>query len=71
MKLLTETEVAERYRITKPCLRRWRVERRGLPFIKVGRLVRYQPADVEAFILANVQKPKAGDLNRTGQDAEG
>jgi excisionase family DNA binding protein len=55
MKLLTESQVAELYGITKPCLRRWRHERRGLPFVKVGRLVRYRQSDVEAFISSNVQ----------------
>ena len=56
MKLLTETEVAELYEVTKPCLRRWRHEGRGLPFVKVGRLVRYRQEDVEAFVSANLQQ---------------
>lgn len=42
--LLTEAEVAERLRVSLACLRRWRRERRGPRFIKVGVLVRY-PAD--------------------------
>jgi excisionase family DNA binding protein len=56
--LLTETQVAERYGVTKPCLRRWRVEGRALPFVKIGRCVRYRPEDVEAFILQNVRRPQ-------------
>jgi excisionase family DNA binding protein len=68
MRLLTETEVAARYGVTKPCLRRWRHERRGLPFVKVGRLARYVPEHVEAFILANVEKPKAADADCTGPE---
>jgi excisionase family DNA binding protein len=55
MKLLTESQVAELYGITKPCLRRWRHERRALPFVKVGRLARYRQEDVEAFVSANLQ----------------
>jgi excisionase family DNA binding protein len=42
--LLTEPEVADRLRVSLACLRRWRVERRGPRFVKVGSLVRY-PAD--------------------------
>jgi len=42
--LLTEPEVAERLRVSFACLRRWRLERRGPRFLKVGSLVRY-PAD--------------------------
>jgi excisionase family DNA binding protein len=42
--LLTEPEVAERLRVSLACLRRWRLERRGPRFLKLGSLVRY-PAD--------------------------
>ena len=42
--LLTEPEVADRLRVSLACLRRWRLERRGPRFLKVGSLVRY-PAD--------------------------
>jgi hypothetical protein len=31
-------------------LQRWRVERRGPTFIKVGRMVRYRKSDLDAFI---------------------
>jgi excisionase family DNA binding protein len=58
MKLLTETQVAELYGIRKPCLRRWRHEKRGLPFVRVGRLIRYRPQDLEAFESANLRLPK-------------
>jgi excisionase family DNA binding protein len=55
MKLLTETEVAAKLEVTRPCLRRWRHEQRGLPFVRVGRLVRYRPSDVDDFINTNLQ----------------
>jgi predicted DNA-binding transcriptional regulator AlpA len=42
--LLTEAEVAEKLRVSLACLRRWRLEKRGPRFIKVGVLVRY-PAE--------------------------
>lgn len=41
--LLTETDVAKKLRVTLACLRRWRLERRGPKFIKLGALVRYRP----------------------------
>jgi len=55
MKLLTEGEVAQLCGITKPCLRRWRYEARELPFVRVGRLVRYRTEDVERYISSNLQ----------------
>ena len=42
--LLTESEVAGRLRVSLACLRRWRLERRGPRFLKVGSFVRYSRA---------------------------
>ena len=55
MKLLNEGEVSVMLGVKISCLRRWRHERRGLPYVRVSRLVRYQPSDVEAFIASNLQ----------------
>jgi excisionase family DNA binding protein len=60
MKLLGEAEVSERLGCTKACLRRWRREGRGLPFVRVGRLVRYDPGAVSGFILAHTQDVAVG-----------
>ena len=50
-KLLTEAEAADYLSVEPQTLCAWRCTRRyNLPFIKVGRLVRYRPEDVEAFL---------------------
>ena len=50
-KLLTENEAANYLSVEPQTLCAWRCTRRyNLPFIKVGRLVRYRPEDVEAFL---------------------
>ena len=50
-KLLTESEAADYLSVEPQTLCAWRCTRRyNLPFIKVGRLVRYRPEDVEAFL---------------------
>ena len=50
-KLLTEAEAADYLGVEPQTLCAWRCTRRyNLPFIKVGRLVRYRPEDVEAFL---------------------
>ena len=67
MKLLTETEVAERLEVTKPCLRRWRREARALPFVRVGRLVRYRPEDVDRFITDNMQEVTGDETKESRQ----
>jgi len=48
--LLTEPEVAERLRVSLACLRRWRLERRGPRFLKVGSLVRYPAEELDRWI---------------------
>lgn len=48
--LLTPDEVADLYRTTTKTLRNWRSLRTGPAHVKVGGLVRYRRADVEAYI---------------------
>jgi excisionase family DNA binding protein len=48
--LLTEPEVADRLRVSLACLRRWRLERRGPRFVKVGSLVRYPAEELNHWI---------------------
>jgi len=50
--LLTEPEVADRLRVSLACLRRWRLERRGPRFVKVGSLVRYPADELDHWIEA-------------------
>ena len=50
--LLTRVEVAKHLRVSVACVRRWRFERRGPRFLKIGALVRYRPVDVEDWINA-------------------
>jgi len=50
-RLWTDKETAARLDIEPQTLAVWRSLRRyDLPFIKIGRSVKYDPADVEAFI---------------------
>lgn len=46
---MTQTELAERWRISEATLERWRTESAGPPFLKLGNQVRYRLQDVEAF----------------------
>ena len=48
--LLTEEEVAKRLHVSLASIRRWRLERRGPQFIKVGWLVRYRPEDLDNWV---------------------
>jgi len=46
---MTQTELAERWRISEATLERWRTEANGPLFLKLGNQVRYRVQDVEAF----------------------
>jgi len=51
--VLNEREVWEEYGFTIPFLRRARRERRGPRFLKVGKMIRYRRADIEAYLSAH------------------
>ena len=66
--LLTEQEVSRQLRVSLAALRRWRLERRGPQFIKVGSLVRYRPEELEQWLAA---QPVGGSLGRGALHAAG
>jgi hypothetical protein len=54
-KLLTENAVAQLIRRSVSTLRRDRIAGTGIPFVKIGRQVRYRESDVAAFCAARVR----------------
>lgn len=48
--LLTPDEVSRLTRLSKDTLAQWRSQKRGISYLKVGRRVRYDPADVDAYL---------------------
>ena len=60
--LLTPQDVCERLGVSIATLATWRCTKRyPLTYVKVGRLVRYRVADVEAFEIARLQEMAAND----------
>ena len=53
--LLTEKEVEKLYRINRRTLQRERVHETGIPFVKLGRRVRYQQAVIDQYIKENTK----------------
>jgi predicted DNA-binding transcriptional regulator AlpA len=54
-RLLDEHEAAELLHLSVACLRRRRLLRQRPVWVKIGRAVRYSPADIQAFLAANTQ----------------
>jgi len=48
--LLTPEQVARLTGLSMDTLAQWRSQRRGIPYLKVGRTVRYDPADVQRYL---------------------
>lgn len=59
--LLVEDDVAQLLTVSVAALRRWRVERRGPKYIKLGALVRYRRSDVELWIST---RPSGGEADQ-------
>ncbi len=48
--LLTPEKVAEITGLSIDTLAQWRSQKRGLPYLKIGRAVRYDPEDVQEYL---------------------
>lgn len=60
--LLTPQDVADRLGVSTTTLSTWRCTKRyPLPYVKVGRLVRYRVEDVDAFEISRLQEMAAND----------
>jgi len=51
--LIDEVALAARLGVSRSTLQSWRYSGRGPRFIKLGRMVRYRLADVDAYLSAN------------------
>ena len=50
---LTESDAACRLGLKVATLRAWRHQGRGPAFVRLGRAIRYIPADIDEFLAAN------------------
>lgn len=54
--ILSVKEVSDEYRINMNTLAKWRSERRGPRFIKVGRKILYRRDDLEDYFNSHIQE---------------
>lgn len=64
MKYLTEKQVSEMTGLALPTLRNDRFLGRRLPYIKIGKAVRYNEADVIAFMEAHKIRTSNDEFSR-------
>lgn len=48
--LLSAEQVSDLTGLSVETLAQWRSQRRGIPYLKIGRLVRYDLTDVQAYL---------------------
>ena len=56
--VLNEKDLAKRLSISVAKLRKDRIQKRGIPYIKIGGSVRYAMKDIEAYLNENLIMPK-------------
>lgn len=68
MKLLSTKEVSAILGMPESTLRYWRCAGIGLPYVKLGGRIKYDEADVQAYVKANKRIPsvRAAQENRLG-----
>ncbi len=66
--LINEQKAADRLGVSVATLRRWRWSGNGPGFVKIGRAVRYDPADLQAFIEAG-RRTSTSDSRRGASNA--
>ena len=63
---ISQNELAKRWQISEATLERWRSQRKGPHFLRLGGQVRYRLADVEAYelekleVVSDSQQPPEG-----------
>ena len=57
MSMMSEIELAERWGMSAKTLQRWRTDKRGPPYIKLGKNVRYRQEDVHAYEISQRKMP--------------
>lgn len=58
MELLTEQQAAKVFGLAVQTLRNHRMQRKGCPYIKMGKFVRYRQEDIEKYVEKNRIDPE-------------
>ena len=49
-KSLTAEDVADITGLSHETLAQWRLQKRGIPYLKIGRVVRYDPTEIHDYL---------------------
>ncbi len=66
---ISQNELAQRWQVSEATLERWRSQRKGPQYLRLGGQVRYRLADVEAYelekmeVVSDSQQPPEGIIS--------
>lgn len=65
-RMMRETEVADQFGVSRRTLQGWRWRGGGPPYVRIGAAVRYEPAEVRAWLDAQrrTSTSDAGEVQR-------
>jgi len=70
---ISQNELAKRWQISEATLERWRSQRKGPHFLRLGGQIRYRLADVESYelekmeVVADSQQPQKASFHQCWQ----
>lgn len=56
--LLTESQVADKFAMSIAALRKWRCEKKGPPYLALGRCIRYDADALDRWLTEQVVNPQ-------------
>ena len=56
---MSESELAARWEVSPKTLQRWRTDRRGPPYLKLSKSVRYRREDIDAYEVSERKMPQS------------
>ena len=69
MQLLDEQQTADLLHVSTHLLKKWRWQKAGPAWARIGRTVRYRPEDVKAFVEASLVRTRLSANNEEGEQS--
>jgi hypothetical protein len=58
--LLDDEQAAQALRVQKQTMAAWRQRGNGPAYVKIGKLIKYRPSDLRAYVASRVVRPQGG-----------
>ena len=69
--LIDEDQAARNLKVKKQTMGAWRTRGVGPSYVRVGKLIKYRPSDLKAYVASRVVRPTNGSFQTAGEAAAG